>query len=334
MSTVVDNYLSVVDNMILRLFWGGIIEVKYGLYEKLSLISMESSMESPQIAFGGLSQELERKTERLLELLRSFGSCLVAFSGGLDSTVVAKAAYLALGDAAIAVTGISPSMASSELEECQRLAQLIGIRHELIETQELANPLYQRNLGDRCYFCKSELFGRLTDLASRFNVAVVVDGANEDDHGDHRPGLTAAREKNVRSPLAECHFKKSDVRELARFWGLPNWDKPASPCLSSRIAYGEEVTAERLAMIEKAERFLRDCGLRLLRVRYHRGDLARIEVPLEELPRLVSPEFRERLVTEFSQIGFKFVTLDLGGFRSGSLNTLLPPETLQKFKRS
>jgi len=290
-------------------------------------------MSFPQTAFASLSPELEKKTEQLLELFRSFGSCVVAFSGGLDSTVVAKAARLALGDAAIAVTGVSPSIASNELEECQSLAKLIGIRHELIQTEELANPLYQRNLGDRCYFCKSELFGKLGDLASRFNVAVVVDGANSDDHGDHRPGLMAAREKNVRSPLAECHFTKKEIRELARFWGLPNWDKPASPCLSSRIAYGEEVTPQRLAMIEKAERFLRDNGFRLLRVRYHRGDLARVEVPLEDLSRLVQPDFRQKLVDLLTELGFKFITVDLNGFRSGSLNDLLPAETLQKFKQ-
>lgn len=290
-------------------------------------------MNSPQTVVASLSPELKKKTEQLLELFRSFGSCVVAFSGGLDSTVVAKAAQLALGDAAIAVTGVSASIASSELEECRSLAKLIGIRHELIQTEELANPLYQRNLGDRCYFCKSELFDKLGDLASRFQVAVVVDGANSDDHSDHRPGLMAAREKNVRSPLAECHFTKKEIRELARFWGLPNWDKPASPCLSSRIAYGEEVTPQRLAMIEKAECFLRDNGFRLLRVRYHRGDLARIEVPVEDLPRLIQPDFRQKLVDLFAELGFKFITVDLNGFRSGSLNDLLPSETLQKFKR-
>ena len=290
-------------------------------------------MNSPEPIVARLSPELKKKTAHLLELFRSFGSCVVAFSGGLDSTVVAKAARLALGDAAIAVTGVSASIASSELEECRSLAKLIGIRHELIQTEELANPLYQRNLGDRCYFCKSELFDKLGDLASRFQVAVVVDGANSDDHSDHRPGQVAAREKNVRSPLAECQFTKKEIRELARFWGLPNWDKPASPCLSSRIAYGEEVTPQRLAMIEKAENFLRDSGFRLLRVRYHRGDLARIEVPLEDLPRLIQPDFRQKLVDLFAELGFKFITVDLNGFRSGSLNDLLPTETLQKFKR-
>lgn len=294
---------------------------------------LPNSLVSAQTDHTQLAPELQKKAEQLLDLLRSFGSCVVAFSGGLDSTVVAKAARLALGDAALAVTGVSPSIAATELEECQSLARLIGIRHELIPTEELANPLYQRNLGDRCYFCKSELFGKLGDLANRFHVAVVVDGANSDDHNDHRPGLIAAREKNVRSPLAECHFTKNEIRELARFWGLPNWNKPASPCLSSRIAYGEEVTPQRLAMVEKAERYLRDNGFHLLRVRYHRGDLARIEVPVEDLPRLMQPDFRQKLVALFTEIGFKFVTVDLSGFRSGSLNDLLPPESLQKMNR-
>lgn len=280
-----------------------------------------------------LTPELETKAERLLDLLRSFGSCVVAFSGGLDSCVVAKAAQLALGDRALAVTGVSPSLASTELEECRKLAELIGIRHVVIETEELSNPLYQRNLGDRCYHCKSELFGKLGDWAQRFGMAVVVDGSNQDDHGDHRPGLKAAREKNVRSPLAECGFSKEEIRSLAKHWGLPVWDKPASPCLSSRIAYGEEVTAERLLMIERAESFLREHGLRTLRVRYHRGDLARIEVPLSELPRFVDDDFRRKLTERFAEIGFKFVTLDLNGFRSGSLNNLLPPENLEVFAK-
>ncbi|MGQ9504793.1 MAG: ATP-dependent sacrificial sulfur transferase LarE [Thermogutta sp.] len=294
----------------------------------------QNALPTTAMGHSEIGPELQKKTEQLLDLLRSFGSCVVAFSGGLDSTVVAKAARLALGDAALAVTGVSPSIAASELEECQALARLIGIRHKLISTEELANPLYQRNLGDRCYFCKSELFTKLGDLAARFNVAVVVDGANADDHNDHRPGLIAAREKNVRSPLAECRFTKQEIRHLARFWGLPNWNKPASPCLSSRIAYGEEVTPQRLAMIEYAERFLRDHGFQLLRVRYHRGDLARIEVPLDELPRLIDPEFRQKLVAVFGEIGFKFITVDLAGFRSGSLNDLLPPESLQKLNCS
>jgi len=292
-------------------------------------------MESTRMteSFANLSPTLAEKAQRLIELLKSFGSCVVAFSGGLDSTVVAKAAQVALGDKALAVTGVSPSLAAMELDECRKLAQIIGIRHIVIETEELSNPAYQRNLGDRCYHCKSELFGKLGDWAARFGMAVVVDGSNKDDHGDHRPGLKAARERNVRSPLAECDLTKGEIRELAKYWGLPVWNKPASPCLSSRIAYGEEVTPERLMMIERAESFLREQGFTTLRVRYHRGDLARIEVPLEDLPRLVDSPLRQVLTQKLAEFGFKFVTVDLNGFRSGSLNNLLPAESLEILSR-
>jgi uncharacterized protein len=292
---------------------------------------MESSLMAN--SFSALSPTLAEKAQRLIELLKSFGSCVVAFSGGLDSTVVAKAAQIALGEKALAVTGVSPSLAARELDECRKLAELIGIRHIVIETEELSNPAYQRNLGDRCYHCKSELFGKLGDWAARFGMAVVVDGSNKDDHSDHRPGLKAAKEKNVRSPLAECDFTKGEIRELAKYWGLPVWNKPASPCLSSRIAYGEEVTPERLMMIERAESVLREHGFTTLRVRYHRGDLARIEVPLEDLPRLVESPLRQTLTQKFAEIGFKFVTVDLNGFRSGSLNNLLPAESLEILSR-
>lgn len=281
------------------------------------------------IATSEIPAELREKRDRLLDLLRSFGSCAVAFSGGLDSAVLAKAAHAALGDRAVAVTGVSASLAAGELEDCRRLAAQIGIRHVVLETDELRNPLYQRNLPDRCYFCKTELFTKMGDWAGKLGVSVVVDGSNRDDRGDHRPGMTAARERGVRSPLAECDLSKEEIRLLAKDWGLPIWDKPASPCLSSRIAYGEAVTPERLAMVERAERFLREQGFRLLRVRYHKGDLARIEVPVEELLRLLEPALRESLVEELTAAGFKFVTLDLMGFRSGSLNQLVPAESLQ-----
>ncbi len=272
--------------------------------------------------------DLAIKRDRLLALLQSYGSCAVAFSGGLDSTVVAKAAQLALGDQAVAVTGVSASLAGGELDECVALARQIGIRHEVLHTDELSIPGYQANSGNRCYFCKSELFVKVQQLAQRLGVAVVCDGTNYDDRAEHRPGMQAGRERQVRSPLAECELSKAEIRQLAVEWELPIWDKPATPCLSSRIAYGETVTPERLAMIGEAERFLREHGFQLLRVRYHKGDMARIEVSPEALPRFFEPGVRQAVVEKLKSLGFKFVSVDLEGFRSGSLNAVLAVESL------
>lgn len=276
-----------------------------------------------------MTSTLAEKRDALLAYIGRYRSCAVAYSGGVDSAVVAKAARLALGDRAIAVTGVSSSLASGELEEARDVAALIGIRHEVIETQEFANPDYLRNAPDRCYHCKTELYTQLESLADRFQVEVVFNGANLDDAGDYRPGMNAAREHEVKSPLLECGFSKADVRDLAAAWALPVWDKPASPCLSSRIAYGEEVTPERVAMIDQAEQHLRSLGLRELRVRYHKGDLARIEVPSEAISRLADPTVYQELVRRFKSLGFKYVTLDLEGLRSGSLNHVLPLESLK-----
>jgi pyridinium-3,5-biscarboxylic acid mononucleotide sulfurtransferase len=266
---------------------------------------------------------LDQKRQQLLDRLASLGSCAVAFSAGVDSTVVAKAAQLALGDRAVAVTGASASMAAGELEEAQQLAHLIGIRHEIVSTDEFSQPDYLRNAPDRCYHCKTELYTQLNRLLPRLGVQHAVNGANADDLGDYRPGMKAASEHAVLSPLAECGLTKAEVRELARQWNLPVWDKPATPCLSSRVAYGEEVTPQRLAMIDQAEQFLRSHGLRTVRVRYHKGDLARLEVPLEALGELIDEHFRRELIARLREIGFKFVTLDLEGFRSGSMNQLV-----------
>ena len=207
-----------------------------------------------------LSPDVAAKRDRLMELLKSYGSCAVAFSGGLDSTVLAKAAQVALGEKAVAVTGVSASLAAGELDECRQLAQEVGIRHEILETDELSNPEYQKNDANRCYHCKTELFLQVEKLSQRLGVAVVCDGSNHDDRGEHRPGMRAAREQQVLSPLAECGFTKPEIRQLASYWEIPIWDKPATPCLSSRIAYGEQVTAERLAMIDRGERYLRGKG--------------------------------------------------------------------------
>lgn len=283
-------------------------------------------MTAPQ---NSLSPEREVKRQRLLALLASYDSCAVAFSAGVDSTVLAKAAQLALGDRAVAVTGTSASLAEGELDLARILARQIGIRHEILATEEFTSDAYRRNAPDRCYHCKTELYTRLDGLREQLGVEIVVNGANVDDQGDYRPGMLAAVEHRVRSPLLECGLTKADVRELAAFWELPVWDKPASPCLSSRVAYGEEVTPERVAMVDRAEQMLRGLGLRELRVRYHKGDLARIEVPVEQIARLAEPTLREQIAAELRTLGFKFVTLDLVGFRSGSLNALVPAESIR-----
>ena len=273
--------------------------------------------------------DLDAKRDRLLALLAGYESCAVAFSAGIDSTLVAKAAQLALGNRAVAVTGVSASLAEGELDEARRLAALIGIRHEVLATDELANSDYTRNAPDRCYHCKTELYTQLEGLAERLGVRVIVNGANLDDTGDYRPGMNAAAEHHVASPLVECGFCKADVRALAAEWQLPTWDKPAAPCLSSRVAYGEEVTPERLAMIDQAEACLRALDLRTLRVRYHKNDMARLEVPAEAISRLCEPATRAAIVERLKAIGFKYITLDLEGFRSGSLNVLVGVDSLK-----
>jgi pyridinium-3,5-biscarboxylic acid mononucleotide sulfurtransferase len=273
--------------------------------------------------------DIHETAEALIAAIRSLGSCAVAFSGGVDSAVVAKAAQLALGERAVAVTGVSPSLAAGELDEARELADRIGIRHVVINTTEFENPNYTRNDPNRCYYCKTDLYEQFATRLDELKVDFVVNGANLDDRGDYRPGERAAAEQRVRSPLADCGCAKRDVRALAEFWNLPIWDKPAMPCLASRVAYGEEVTPERLSMIDQAEQFLRAEGFRELRVRYHRGDLARVEVPVSEVERFLPDDFRQRMVEHFRKLGFKFVTLDLEGLRSGSMNRVISVESLQ-----
>ena len=276
-----------------------------------------------------LSPALEEKRERLLALLRDYGKVAVAFSAGVDSTVVAKAAALACGEDAVAVTAVSESLPYGELEAARQLAVQIGIRHEVIQTSELLNDEYRQNGADRCYHCKIELYTLMEKFLPKLGVDVILNGANVDDKGDYRPGMQAALEHRVRSPLLEVGCDKSDVRELARIWNLPIWDKPASPCLSSRIAYGVEVTPERLQRVDQAELWLKEeLGLRELRVRHEAHDLARIEVAPALFERLSDDILRQRLIAEFQRLGFQYVTLDLQGFRSGSLNEVLPVESL------
>lgn len=278
----------------------------------------------PDPAPTALGRRLTLQRERLLAEIRGYESCAVAFSGGVDSAVVAQAAFLALGSQAVAVTAVSDSLATGELDAAIALARQIGIAHRVLPTREFENPAYLRNEPDRCYHYKTELYTRLEAWLPELNVAVMANGANLDDRGDWRPGMQAAAEHRVRSPLLDCELTKDDVRALAAHWGLSVWDKPAMPCLSSRVAYGQQVTPERVAMIDRAEQLLRAHGFRETRVRYHEGDLARIEVPLAELSRLAEPSLRAALVEELSRLGFRFVTLDLAGFRSGSLNAALP----------
>ncbi|HEY1067799.1 MAG TPA: ATP-dependent sacrificial sulfur transferase LarE [Pirellulales bacterium] len=260
----------------------------------------------------------------LVALLKPLERCVIAFSGGVDSAVVAQAAFLALGDRAVAVTADSESLPTEELAGAVRTAAAIGILHRVVRTREIDRAGYRANTGDRCYHCKSELYDQLAVVTAEIGDAAVLNGANLDDVGDYRPGMRAAKERGVRSPLIELSLNKADVRAIARFWGVSAWDKPASPCLASRIAYGQEVTPERLTQIEEGERFLHSLGLRTVRLRMHAEGIARIEAPLDVLPALAAPETRDRLVAELKRLGFRFVTLDLEGFRSGSLNQLLP----------
>jgi uncharacterized protein len=268
--------------------------------------------------------------DKLLAILAGYGRVAVAYSGGVDSAVVAQAAQLACGERAMAVTAVSPSLASGELDAAADVARQIGIRHEIVRTEEFQNPEYLANPFNRCFFCKSELYTRLTELAPRWNVDVLANGANLDDQGDFRPGLQAAENFQVRSPLVEAGLNKAAVRELARHWNLPVWDKPASPCLSSRIAYGIAVTPERVRRVDQAESFLRESfGLKEFRVRLEANELARIEVAESDLDRILDPSARQAIRRKLHEFGFRYVTVDLDGFRSGSLNAVIPLETLR-----
>ncbi len=262
---------------------------------------------------------LAGKVAGLRALLGEMEHVVVCFSGGVDSGYLLAEAVNALGDNALALTAVSPSLAPEEGADARRLAESIGARHLLIDTYELDDPRYAANPVNRCYFCKTELYGRAIEEAASLDIAHVLDGFNVDDRGDHRPGRKAARERGVRSPLDELGFTKAEIREAARHMGLSVWDKPALACLSSRFPYGTAITPEKLAQVNRCERVLRELGFRVYRVRYH-NELARIEVAPGEFDKLLQPGIREKILRRFKEAGFTYVSIDLQGYRTGSLN--------------
>jgi len=262
------------------------------------------------------------KLDRLKALFADMNRAMIAYSGGIDSTLVAKVAVDVLGEKAVAVTANSPSLLPDDLEDATVQAAAIGIRHEIVKTHELDNPNYAANPVNRCYFCKSELHDTLKPLALERGYPYVVDGVNADDLQDYRPGIQAAKERGARSPLAEVNISKLEVREMSKYLNLPWWDKPAQPCLSSRFPYGEAITLDKLQRVGRAERYLRHLGLRELRVR-SAGDTARIEIPAANIKDFVADHDLQALVATFQDYGFTYVTLDLEGFRSGKLNQVL-----------
>ncbi len=274
-----------------------------------------------------MTPELESKYFHLRTIIRNLGTLIIGYSGGVDSTLLLKVATDVLGDDALAVIGKSETYPTREYEDALHIAQLIGARFEEIRTEETDNLKFRENPSDRCYFCKTELFSKLHGIAKERNIAWVADGTITDDLGDFRPGMRAKQEQNVRSPLLEAGLNKNEVREISKHLGLPTWNKGSFACLSSRFPYGFGITKEALMKIDTAETLFRDLGFRSFRVRHHDDKTARIEVGKEELHRLLDDELRERIVSHLKQLGFTYVTLDLQGYRTGSMNEALSPAT-------
>lgn len=268
------------------------------------------------------SLSLDQKESQLLSNLAKLPSLIVALSGGADSAYLAWAAHQSLGERALSVTAISPSYSTYDRGQLTAFLLQFSIRHEFVETHEMENPSYRANAGDRCYFCKDELFSVLDQLAASRNISAIAYGVNADDTLDFRPGHRAAAEHHVLAPLLDVRLRKSEIRELSRHAGLPTWDRPASACLASRVPYGTEVTPERLSLIDRAEAALRDLGFRQFRVRLH-DKLARVEIARDELPRALTPDMASAINARLKSIGFLYVSLDLEGYRQGSLNDAL-----------